>query len=170
MRQTATGSIMFALWVVLVFPFVSSALAAPKRMATVKPGDCPSCHGAEKTLPSAHQDAKSMAYEDCLKCHEKTGPRSLEGKLPGSHIHQLNGVTCIKCHMTTEKPTVVKMEQCVACHPLEKLVEQTAKITPENPHTSPHYGTDLDCNVCHHQHRKSENFCAQCHAFEFRVP
>ncbi|MBW2098891.1 MAG: cytochrome c3 family protein [Deltaproteobacteria bacterium] len=32
-----------------------------------------------------------------------------------------------------------------------------------NPHNSPHYGADLDCNFCHHQHSKSENFCAQCH-------
>jgi uncharacterized paraquat-inducible protein A len=27
------------------------------------------------------------------------------------------------------------------------------------------------CNLCHHQHEKSENYCAQCHSnFDFKVP
>jgi cytochrome c oxidase cbb3-type subunit 3 len=43
-----------------------------------------------------------------------------------------------------------------------------APSPPPNPHTSPHYGTELDCNLCHRQHAKSENYCAQCHASDAR--
>ncbi len=37
--------------------------------------------------------------------------------------------------------------------------------TGEPPHTSPHYGTELDCTLCHKQHAKNENYCNQCHKF-----
>ncbi|HAR96556.1 MAG TPA: hypothetical protein DCR97_11435 [Deltaproteobacteria bacterium] len=111
-----------------------------------------------------------MAYRDCLNCHDSSGPQRLSGRLPASHIHGLNGITCIKCHGKTKKPTEVEMERCVTCHNTEKVVAKTAEVKPTNPHTSPHYGTDLDCNLCHHQHRKSENYCSQCHKFDFRVP
>ncbi|HSD42833.1 MAG TPA: cytochrome c3 family protein [Burkholderiales bacterium] len=41
----------------------------------------------------------------------------------------------------------------------------------KNPHNSPHYGRDADCNLCHHQHAKSENYCAQYHEkWAFKVP
>lgn len=68
-------------------------------------------------------------------------------------------------------PEPVEMSQCVTCHgATAKLAEKTKDIKPSNPHTSPHYGTDLDCNLCHHQHAKSENYCVQCHKFDFVVP
>jgi hypothetical protein len=42
---------------------------------------------------------------------------------------------------------------------------------PRNPHENRHYGTEADCNLCHHQHKKSENFCLPCHQrFDFVVP
>jgi hypothetical protein len=111
-----------------------------------------------------------MGYKDCIGCHEKGAPQKLEGKLPGSHLHHLRGVTCEKCHGKTAKPEEVKMKQCLTCHDADKLAEKTAEVKPENPHTSPHYGTSLDCNLCHHQHAKSENYCAQCHKYDFVVP
>jgi len=49
-------------------------------------------------------------------------------------------------------------------------LQQEAGVKPSNPHTSPHYGMSLDCNLCHHQHAKSENYCSQCHKFDFKVP
>jgi hypothetical protein len=49
-----------------------------------------------------------------------------------------------------------------------KAVEWNTK--PTNPHTSPHYGTDLDCNLCHHQHAASEDYCAYCHDYDFKTP
>jgi hypothetical protein len=161
---------------IAVFPLIFSvcvqqrtAGAAEKR-AGVRAGDCTACHKGQKILPADHSDTKTMAYKDCLNCHEKKGSQKLEGKLPASHMHGLNGVTCAKCHGKTKKPSEVEMGQCTACHDAEKMALKTSDVKPANPHTSPHYGTGLDCNLCHHQHRKSENYCAQCHKFDFTVP
>ena len=163
---------LFALWLValLVVGSAGATSAAPKRVATAKPGNCMACHGSEKVLPQGHEDTKAMTFEACKECHPKTGAPRLEGTMPGSHLHQLSGVTCVKCHGKTKKVEAVEMKQCVTCHNAGKLVEKTEKVKPENPHTSPHYGSELDCNVCHHQHAKSENFCSQCHKFDFVVP
>ncbi|PKN76507.1 MAG: hypothetical protein CVU52_04495 [Deltaproteobacteria bacterium HGW-Deltaproteobacteria-10] len=111
-----------------------------------------------------------MNREGCKACHTKDN-LSLTGKLPGSHVHHLSDVNCVKCHGKTKKPEALTMEQCVACHgSTAKLAEKTKDVKPSNPHTSPHYGTELDCNLCHHQHAKSENYCAQCHKFNFKTP
>jgi hypothetical protein len=160
--------INFVVALCMVFMFTVSAGAAPKRVPGAQPDNCRLCHGKEKALPADHVDIKKMSYGECKKCHTET--LSLAGKFPASHIHDLNGVSCTKCHGKTKTPQAVKVKQCVTCHDPERLKEKTAKIKPENPHTSPHYGTGLDCNVCHHQHTKSENFCSQCHKFEFVVP
>jgi uncharacterized CHY-type Zn-finger protein len=170
MKRVLPGiTIVFVLFFVAVLT-ASTLFAAPKRLPTAKAGNCVACHGTQKVLPADHPATKSMTFKDCLGCHEKTGPQKLEGKLPGSHLHMLGGITCGKCHKNVKKAEAVSMEQCAACHNPEKLAEQTAKVKPSNPHTSPHYGTSLDCNVCHHQHQKSENFCSQCHDFNFPVP
>lgn len=50
------------------------------------------------------------------------------------------------------------------------LTASTAGVKPTNPHNSPHYGKHADCNLCHHQHEKSENYCTQCHKFDFKLP
>ncbi|PKN18722.1 MAG: flavodoxin [Deltaproteobacteria bacterium HGW-Deltaproteobacteria-6] len=114
-----------------------------------------------------------MPYTGCLVCHVagegKAG--TLKGKVPGSHLHALKGVQCAQCHGKVKKPAPVEMAKCLACHgATAKLAEKTAKVKPSNPHESPHYGTDADCNLCHHQHARSENLCAQCHKFDFIVP
>ena len=150
--------------------FISAVIAAPKRLPNAKGGDCAACHGQEKVLSPSHTDTKGMTYTDCLGCHDKAGPQRLTGKLPGSHVHQLKGMTCDRCHEKGKNPEAVPMDTCVKCHNPDKLVERTAKVKPENPHTSPHYGNTLDCNACHHQHQKSEDFCAQCHKFNFKTP
>lgn len=172
--RKAGSRVVLTFWLVLIIIIGTSAAliaAAPKRVATAKPGNCALCHGKEKVLPQGHEDTKNMNLEGCVACHEKGSPQRLEAKLPGSHLHQLSGVTCQKCHGKAKKPQALTMKQCIACHgSTDKLAEKTAKVKPENPHTSPHYGTTLDCNVCHHQHQKSENFCNQCHKFDFTVP
>lgn len=164
-------------WLVVVglalaalFIYVGTSLAAPKQVTSAKPGSCTACHGEEKVFSPSHVDTKDMAYKDCLGCHEKAGPQKLQGKLPASHLHQLRGITCEKCHGKAKKPEEVNDRQCLTCHNADKLAERTATVRPENPHTSPHYGTTLDCNLCHHQHAKSENFCSQCHDYKFMVP
>jgi hypothetical protein len=61
------------------------------------------------------------------------------------------------------------MEQCFSCHGnYDKLADKTDGKGSHNPHAS-HNG-DLPCESCHHVHKASENFCAGCHQFEFKVP
>ncbi|MBA4419138.1 MAG: hypothetical protein C0392_14710 [Syntrophus sp. (in: bacteria)] len=167
-QQARIHTPLCLLVLILTLGIAMTSVAAPKKMATSQPENCALCHGKEKALPAGHNDIKKMNYEGCKKCHIDT--LRLGGKLPGGHIHQLSGVSCEKCHGKVKKQTEVPMKQCVTCHNPEKLKEKTAKVKPENPHTSPHYGTGLDCNACHRQHGKSENFCAQCHKFNFVVP
>lgn len=164
---------IFAVFFILTSSLsVSPLLSAqfPKRMGTSKPDDCQSCHGSKKVLPASHGDTKGMTFEICRGCHQK-GEKSLIGKFPLSHIHQLSGVACNKCHEDNQNPMPLPAEQCLACHggSNEKLAEMTANVE-NNPHESPHGARASDCNVCHHQHRKSENYCAKCHKFNFIVP
>lgn len=85
--------------------------------------------------------------------------------------HAKAGVACASCHgpdaKNPEEPTI---ETCIACHPLKPLVASTASVKPKNPHVSPHYQDRLDCTNCHSGHDESQNFCAQCHNFDFKVP
>jgi len=145
--------------------------AAPKLLPNAKAADCGACHGTEKVLPSGHPATKAMSWKGCVACHAKGGKMSLVGKISGGHIHHLQGVNCVGCHGKTRKPEEVPMAKCVACHgSTDALAQKTASVKPENPHTSPHYGTTLDCNLCHRQHAKSEDYCAQCHNFNFKTP
>jgi hypothetical protein len=87
-------------------------------------------------------------------------------------LHASQGVDCAQCHENEKNPEPVGMEKCLSCHgETAKLAEKTANVKPHNPHENRHYGTEADCNLCHHQHKKSENFCLPCHArFGFAVP
>ena len=151
---------------------VSTGLwAAPKLVPSkAKPGDCAACHVDKKALPETHPDTRTMDTMACRVCHTANS-MSLIGKLPVSHTHLLSGVSCEACHGDTKQPEEPPMEKCVACHgPTANLAEKTKDVKPTNPHTSPHYGTELNCNLCHKQHAKSENYCAQCHKFDFKTP
>lgn len=83
------------------------------------------------------------------------------------HVQDLK-LPCTACHKTPE--TMPDTKVCTGCHPADKLAASTAGVKPANPHTSPHYGTNLDCINCHVGHQPSENYCAQCHSFDFKVP
>jgi hypothetical protein len=166
----------------LVMAFAGNLYAAPKEKTAgpsvsmksdVDAWDCAGCHKDKKVLPDNHVATKEMPYEGCLVCHipGEGNAGSLRTKIPGSHFHTLRGIKCVQCHGKMKKPEPVEMSQCVSCHgETAKLAEKTANVKPQNPHQSPHYGTDADCNLCHHQHSKSENFCSQCHSFNFIVP
>jgi len=172
-HQKVTKAVAVLFSVIMAVVFSQALWAAPKldiSKAGVKGGDCSACHVQKKMLPDKHADTKTMNWEACKACHNKDN-LSLTSKLPNSHHHMLADVNCVKCHGKTKKPEALTMEQCVACHgSTAKLAEKTKDVKPTNPHTSPHYGTDLDCNLCHHQHAKSENYCAQCHKFDFKTP
>lgn len=145
--------------------------AAPQRDVNARGGDCVACHGSEAVMPARHKPTAAMKLADCLGCHEKGSEDSLVGKLNGSHMHRLAGVGCADCHGKAAAPQPLEMAQCLSCHGSgAKVAAQTAKVKPRNPHHSPHYDNDLDCSVCHYQHEKSVDYCADCHRFGFKVP
>lgn len=145
--------------------------AAPgaKMVATVKVNDCVGCHKSQKVLPAGHVATKGLALKDCQGCHTGDGVPKLETKLPLWHLHALNGVTCAQCHGAGPKQAV-EHYKCISCHDTKAVAEKTADLKPNNPHNSRHYGTEADCNLCHHQHKASVNKCAECHKFNFQVP
>ena len=83
--------------------------------------------------------------------------------------HASNGMTCKMCHGAGRKEPV-DAYKCTTCHDTKDLADKTAAMSPANPHDNRHFGTEGDCNGCHHQHRTSENRCAECHKYNFQVP
>ncbi len=142
----------------------------PQRLMTAASGDCAACHGSVQMLPAGHLDTKGLTLDECRMCHQDEEV-SLTNKLPLSHAHQLSGIACSDCHGDQDPPKPVEKAQCVTCHDEQELIRRTEylRVIEANPHDSPHYGTDLDCNMCHYEHAESELFCAQCHDFDFVV-
>lgn len=83
--------------------------------------------------------------------------------------HAAKGVTCVQCHGQNNEITTPDINQCKKCHNADELVEKTKNVKPQNPHVSPHYGNTLECTLCHVQHAEPENYCNQCHSFDFKV-
>mgnify|MGYP003810209681 CR=1 FL=1 len=170
-RSALKLPILMALLLVFAATSGVSVLAAPKKLTTARAGDCAACHGAAKVLPDGHAPTADMNAEACMGCHQKGSPLALYKKMPLAHFHQLRGVTCQKCHADLNAPQALSTEQCLACHgSFEKVAAKTANVKPHNPHSSPHGSTYTACDLCHHQHAKSENFCGQCHDFKYVVP
>lgn len=81
--------------------------------------------------------------------------------------HQENQLSCSDCHITTPEQAV-PMEQCLNCHEIPEPKDDYHGAPDK--HDSPHYGPELECENCHHEHTESENFCNSCHDFDFKVP
>jgi cytochrome c553 len=167
----ATASIVFA---AVGFGLGSSAPAQDnppaKLLPTAKATDCTACHGDNNPLPADHPRVAGKTLTDCVACHTVGGPSDLRGQLPLFHAHLLSGLTCKSCHADPANAQEPDVGTCTKCHDMDKVSAATAAVKPRNPHNSPHYGKDADCNLCHHQHQKSENYCATCHQFKFKVP
>ena len=86
-----------------------------------------------------------------------------------SDRHIEKGVKCESCHGQNKEIDSPSIKQCTVCHDSEQLAQKTKDVKPQNPHKSPHYGTQLDCVLCHVQHDEPENYCDQCHSFKFKV-
>jgi fumarate reductase flavoprotein subunit len=83
--------------------------------------------------------------------------------------HLDKGAVCSGCHQENPPAKPVTEDKCLACHgTYEQLAKKTEGKNAANPHAS-HNG-DISCDSCHHVHKASENYCAQCHQFEFKVP
>jgi hypothetical protein len=90
-------------------------------------------------------------------------------KVTSSKHRQEAGMECADCHEGTPiKP--LSSTDCLSCHESFEAVAATTASSKPNPHDSPHYGKALDCELCHHEHTPSENFCAQCHDWSLTVP
>ena len=86
-------------------------------------------------------------------------------------FHAGKGVACADCHGNNNQREAVPMIKCLECHDTKEVAQATADLKPTNPHNNRHYSTETNCNYCHHQHKKSENFCTPCHLrFDFIVP
>ena len=158
--------IMFVLNMAALLTFNPNAST---RDTSVAGADCIGCHGQTIFLPSGHTETKGRSLSNCRECHQPPNT-SFRGKLPGSHLHGLAGIGCTDCHDHAIPADSINASQCQTCHGShQKVAELTAHIIP-NPHDSHHYGPTLDCNVCHQMHKKSYNFCNDCHLFEFIVP
>jgi hypothetical protein len=82
--------------------------------------------------------------------------------------HAARGLTCEVCHGSAKPSGPPPMSVCVGCHgSYAQLAEQTGNLVP-NPHKS-HMG-ELECGLCHKEHRPSILFCNTCHVFEMKVP
>lgn len=155
-----------AVVIALMLGFGASMIAG-----AASPAECSGCHGTEQMLPPGHVPVPGMDAGACGTCHQKGTPLALALSVPLDHVHMLNGITCEACHGVTASPGPLSTEQCLACHgSLEELATRTADVRPHNPHSTPHGPTFAACDLCHKQHSRSENFCAQCHDFEYNVP
>lgn len=86
-------------------------------------------------------------------------------------FHASKGIACVDCHDENDQREAVPMVKCIECHDTKDVAKATADLKPTNPHDNRHYGTETNCNYCHHQHTKSENFCTPCHLrFDFDTP
>jgi hypothetical protein len=144
------------------------AFAESKRLEIGDNGDCAACHGNDRVLPNGHVETKGLSAKTCMSCHSSK-ERNLRGKVPLSHLHLWNGISCRNCHGEAASHKALTTAQCISCH---KSYPEVAKLTrglAPNPHES-HSG-DIECGLCHRAHRKSESYCNKCHNFfYFRVP
>ncbi len=166
-----TGPVFILMLFLVAWIFMGTNMlkADPKKMENILPGDCLTCHNGEEVLPDGHPLTRDMDMPACRGCHEYR-KKGLRGKIPLGHIHWLNGVYCEDCHGNSKNGGPVKKEICLECHGGDDEVANATKELDPDPHNSPHYGKDLDCDLCHHQHSKSENFCSQCHEWALLVP
>ncbi|MFU0841067.1 MAG: Cytochrom-c3-2 domain-containing protein [Burkholderia sp.] len=84
--------------------------------------------------------------------------------------HVAKGVKCEACHTPDHK---IKQqgdyEICVSCHgDYDAMIKKTEGRYEVNPHAQ-HEGA-LPCTECHKGHKKSVNYCGQCHSYEYNVP
>ena len=152
----------------LIFLLISYGCTNILKIEEQTVNGCISCHSKERVLPESHAPIDGLLLEQCLGCHNEDETK-LTNKIPLSHTHRLNGISCADCHGERTPPQKIGSKACGVCHDIVNLVEQTKTVAEANPHDS-HYGSELTCNLCHHIHSKSENFCRECHDFQFIVP
>lgn len=122
-------------------------------------------------IPRAHRSVLlALALAVPLAAHASPPKRPAHALRQGNP-HLGKDVGCVDCHGKGRIAAPAPSATCLSCHgPSEELVKKTAAVKPENPHRSPHWGTAMECYVCHRQHQPAVNWCAHCHTFEGTAP
>lgn len=85
------------------------------------------------------------------------GAYAADVAIPTSAKHKQD---CTMCHQDGFKP--VPTEKCLTCHADINKGSYTLANGKENPHVSIHYLPEtVDCNLCHREHGKSQNYTAR---------
>ena len=109
----------------------------------------------EDAWASSEFEAHAHAQEDvaCLDCHEPTIQQQLEEV-------QKYVTKDFKVPLRERKMPQAKCLSCKEHDSYPALAETTADWK-RNPHAS-HWG-DMECVLCHNQHRANVLYCTQCH-------
>ncbi len=88
-------------------------------------------------------------------------------KYPISGIHNKLGLACADCHKEKNKAEYSNSvnKGCSSCHGKpEEIADKTGHLGHlNNIHNSPHWGNEINCNMCHKAHKPTQNLCLQCH-------
>lgn len=158
---------------VLVIVGIVVVLIFGGGFATLKASDNPSfcgiCHVMDKYLASYEKGSllakkHADAGVKCHDCHETS---------LGNKMQEVIATVTGNYETPLKKRNFGKREYCLDCHNDSKKVDKVFKTVKaetsyddaSNPHDN-HNG-DLDCNVCHNMHRKSEVYCQSCHTFSW---
>ncbi len=89
--------------------------------------------------------------------------------LPRDH-HEAAGITCGECHSEEPAEEAVATPVCLSCHKDYARPDEDMVNGKPNPHTAhPNQGFG-QCNVCHHEHKASEDGCKPCHDLGYNTP
>lgn len=73
-----------------------------------------------------------------------------------------NNLKCEQCHKNQINGQF-SANNCIVCHGTGEELSEKMKGQFLNPHNSPHWGTTVECTVCHREHQASRLICANCH-------
>ncbi len=82
--------------------------------------------------------------------------------------HKAAGLACAGCHGEATPHAPGATAVCLNCHGSYAAIAAKTATSDPNPHAS-HKG-ELPCESCHHAHKPSVDYCAQCHDWGFKVP
>lgn len=74
-------------------------------------------------------------------------------------------LACADCHTGQKNPKQAGAMSCAKCHDASEVAGQTASRGKKNPHSSPHWGTEVPCWTCHKEHAEDQNYCLICHTW-----
>ena len=137
---------------------------------------CGRCHLLQSyveslTDPVMLASRHTLGNVECIDCHERTLEYQvretiayLTNDYPQPFVRaQYPMTTCFQCHTHTSYDQLAWRTTDLG------ISDAQAHGRPANPHQPPHY-SNLECHSCHRMHRPSTLLCAECHAYQFRIP